>query len=291
MSIEVTLTQTGFFKKALPLKVILGSHLSYGAFDGLRLSPGEMGAHDFIAYNVKRIGRGFSVIWKKGEKKSVSLRILTPAGTDELRAFYDCAKRIASYWSCQLELDGGTTTLTKFLAGFEEMCDFNLRALHGFAQKILDGESKDLTLFCALWPLVLGPDEARPFAECDSLNAFSDYLHQKQSINVYYARPLFYEDEGGCFGVYVLTEDVPSIFPLKPSVPFGTIDNDTGKAPEISRWMLCLCSSTRGGRLGQMPYEELLGRLPKEKVSYYDPGNILIESVSLAEMETMLSQA
>lgn len=37
MSIDVTIRQKGFFKKELPLKVILGNNLSCGTFDGLRL--------------------------------------------------------------------------------------------------------------------------------------------------------------------------------------------------------------------------------------------------------------
>lgn len=41
MSVEITIKQKGFFKKSLPLEVILGNNLKYGAYDGLRLARDE----------------------------------------------------------------------------------------------------------------------------------------------------------------------------------------------------------------------------------------------------------
>ena len=43
MSIDITIRQKGFFKKDLPLEIILGNNLSYGAYDdGWRLEIGVM---------------------------------------------------------------------------------------------------------------------------------------------------------------------------------------------------------------------------------------------------------
>ena len=58
MSIDITITQKGLLKKALPLPVILGKDLQYGALEGERLEPGKLGEADLIAYLPEAIGRG-----------------------------------------------------------------------------------------------------------------------------------------------------------------------------------------------------------------------------------------
>ena len=288
MSIDVSITQKGLIKRALPFHVILGDDLSYGAFDGLRLSPGDRDEREFIAYQADHIGRGFSVEWKQGEKENVSLRLLTPTSSEELHDFFTCIKRIGEYWKCGIEVDGISTTLTSFMNQFEDMVDFNLRTMDNMMQELLDGKAEEYTLFCAIWPLILGKEEARRLIDSKSLDAFRNYMHEKQCIDAYYASPNFFKDDLGCLGVYVLSENVRSIFPLRPNVPFGITDPATGKGLEVSRWNLYLYSSTRDGEIGVIPYENFISRLPKDKVEYYDAGNILIENLTLTEMEALL---
>ena len=78
MSIDITITQKGLLKKALPLPVILGKDLQYGALEGERLEPGKLGEADLIAYLPEAIGRGIQIFWREGEKMKVELRSLTP---------------------------------------------------------------------------------------------------------------------------------------------------------------------------------------------------------------------
>ena len=63
MAIDVLIKQKLFGNKTVPLEVILGDSLHYGNFENDRLNIGELGETEFLAYNPRRIGRGFSVIW------------------------------------------------------------------------------------------------------------------------------------------------------------------------------------------------------------------------------------
>lgn len=63
MSIDIAVRQKGLFKKAMPLKVILGDELAYGAFEGVSLTPGKLDEDEFVAYHPQHIARGFSVGW------------------------------------------------------------------------------------------------------------------------------------------------------------------------------------------------------------------------------------
>lgn len=290
MSIDVCITQKGLFKKGIPLEMLLGDELSYGNFDGLCLECGKLGETEFLAYHPGHIGRGFSVEWNVNETKAINLRLLTPTSKEELRDFYQCVARISSYWKCSIEVDGEPTTQKEFLSRFEEMADFNLRTLREMCQRILSGESSNLTLYSAMFPLVIGKKEAERFADSMSLDDFRDYMHEKQSIDAYYARPKFYRDDQGFLGVCCLSENVRTILPTVPRVPFGMQNPDTEKALEVGRWEAYLYSGSRNKGLGTLPYEELLSRLPADKVSEFDEEHILVENLSPEIFDGLLSE-
>ena len=286
MSIDVVLTQKGFFKKPMPLEVILGKELAYGEMEGFRLIRGQLGKTEFLAYHPAHIARGFSVIWSPEEKERIQLRALMPSTEAELRDFYDAVDRMVSYWNGRLEVDGAPMNADQFQAGFSEMVSFQQRALEDMCRNILAGMNGDLTLFSARWPLVVGKEEAYRFLE--EPETFGQWLHEKQSIDAYYAAPLFFNGPAGILGRYVLTEEVRSIFPTQPSVPFGAIDPKTNQKPVCDDFAVALYSNTRETVIGEIPYDRLLQKIPPEKVSQFDGGTVLLEPLSLSEMEALL---
>lgn len=288
MSIDVCITQKSLFKKRIPLEMILGNELSYGSFDGICLEYGKLGETEFLAYHPQHIGRGFSVQWNANETKSVTLRLLTPTSREELNDFYQCIARISSYWKCEMKVDGSPTMQKEFLSNFENMVDFNLRVLKEMCRRILSGESSNLTLYSVMFPLVIGKKEAERFVKSVDLNDFRDYMHEKQRIDAYYARPRFYRDAEEYFGVLCLSEDVRTILPSIPRVPFGIQDPDTGKALEVKRWEAYLYSGSRNKGLGTMPYNELLSRLPQDQVSEFDEEHILVENLKPGVFEKLI---
>ena len=289
MSIDVVIKQKGLFRKDMPLEIILGKDLHYGSFsDGLRLEPDKLGETEFTAYHPQHIGRGFSVIWNPREKSRVVLRALTPSTPEELEDFYAAVRRMTEYWTCELEVDGCRMTPDAFQKGFKDMVAFDRRALKDMAQRILSEEEEGgpITLFSAFWPLVAGPEEARRFLEEPS--QYTLWLHEKQSIDAYYAKPMFFSTEKGVIGRYVLTEDTRSIFPVKPYVPFGFTDPETGRALQCDDYGVMLYSTTRDSGIGELDYSELLCRFPAEKIERYDAHHNLLQGLSLQEMEKLL---
>ncbi len=86
-----------------------------------------------------------------------------------------------------------------------------------------------------------------------------------------------------------LSKDVRTILPSIPRVPFGIQDPDTGKTLEVGRWEAYLYSGSQNKSLGTMPYEELLKRLPQDKVSEFDAEHILVENLKPGEFEKLVS--
>ncbi|MCI8348926.1 MAG: DUF4299 domain-containing protein [Firmicutes bacterium] len=287
MSIDIVIRQKGLIKKTMPLEVILGSKLEYGVYDdGLRLEKGKLGETEFAAYSPSSLGRGFSVIWNPKEKEEIVLRALNPTSEGELREFYSSIERMTDYWKCTLEVDGNICDPEEFMQGLDDMVQFNFRVLREMVSKVASGEEKMLTLFSAMWPLTVGKEEAERFLK--DIKSFDLWLNEKQSIDAYYAKPNFYRTEDGIIGVYVLTEETLSIFPLQPSVPFGIKDPNTGKALQCDSYRVSLYSITDDKIIGQMDYDKFIENIDSSKFSKFDGDKIIIDGVNLNEMKHML---
>ena len=287
MSIDVLIKQRLFGNKTMPLQVILGEHLHYGNFVKDQLNVGELGETEFIAYNPKSIGRGFSVVWNPKEKKAIALRLPQPSTTQELKDFYDAIERMVNHWHGNLVVDGSRVSLPDFLSNFENMVNFNNKILNHFSQQILDGKSDKLTLYSTMWPLTIGKEEATMFME--NPNYYAEWLHEKQSINVYFASPAVYIGDNGIFARYMLTNNLPAVFPYHPTVPLGTTDPATGKQLECKEWLILLGVEGENEPLCEMEYSKFLSLIPENKKSKYDGNHFLLDEMTEEEMRAFCS--
>ncbi len=283
MSIDVLIKQKLFGNKPMPLDVILGEQLHYGDFADDQLNVGALGKEEFIAYNPKSIGRGFSVIWNPNEKKKIALRLPQPSTTQELTDFYAAVERMAKYWGASLVVDGSKMSLATFMAGFQDMLEFNNKVIKRFSQEILSGEHDNLTLYSAMYPLTIGKEEATRFL--NNPDSYAQWLHEKQSIDVRFANPHFYMGDNGVFARYTLFNNLPTIFPNQPTVPFGVTDPQTGKALECSEWGISIGILGETSYLCEMAYSEFLSRIPEDKKSKFDATHFLLSELTKEEIK------
>lgn len=285
MAIDVTIKQKLFGSKTMPLEVILGDNLHYGYWENDQLTEGKLGETEFIAYDPNAIGRGFSIIWNPGEKKAISLRLPIPSTTPELRAFYDCVTRMVNYWGGTLTVDGSRVKPDAFLAGFDDMTLFNNKIIGQISQQILNGENENLTIYSAKWPLTIGAEEAEAFMADSS--KYTDWLHEKQSMDVFFCNPRFYANEAGILGQFMLMNDLPTVFPVKPTVPFGLNDPSTGQPLKCSNWRIVLVIEHQKEPLCEMDYDKFLNLIPAEKKIRYDANHFLLSELTEHELRTL----
>jgi hypothetical protein len=282
MAIDVLIKQKLFGNKTMPLEVILGEQLHYGNFVNDQLNVGELGETEFVAYNPEHIGRGFSVIWNPKEKKTIALRLPLPSTTQELKAFYASIERMVKHWNGKLIVDGNRVRLSDFLADFNTMNNFNNQIMRQFFRQIRDGEHKSLTFYSAMWPLSVGKEEATLFLE--NPDRYAEWLHEKQSMDVYFASPRFYAGDDGIFARYILTDDMPAVLPHQPVVPFGITDPATGKPLECKKWFICLYIKERKEPVCEMEYSKFLRLIPESKKSQYDDDRFLLAEMTEEEI-------
>ena len=298
MSVDIVIRQKGLFKKTLPLSVILGDNLACGVYEaGYRLDPGEWKSEDgeIVVYDPHHKGRGFSVIWTPTHKKGVVLRALHPTCPEELKAFYATVARITDYWSCSLEVDGNPMTPAEFQAGLSNMLEANDRYLDLFIKESMDKEPyESMTLFSAFWPLEFGAKEAAEVKDAPegAPARFARWLHEMQSVDTYYAVAGYMEEDDGIVSRFAFTEDCDSLFPVKPSVPFGITGAD-GKPLEVSRYEVAIVATSTPSVsvIGTLPYEAFMAALSPDKVSYYDAKRVRIAPHSLSELKELIAKA
>jgi len=288
MSIDVSIKQKGFSKKPLPLDVILGDKLTYGEFTNDRLIKGALGEFEFIAYDPKHIGRGFSVIWTENEKKRVDLRLPQPSTPEEICEFYGAIKRIVSYWKASLTVDGKRISPNEFMSGYSDMLGFNERTVKHFSQSVLDGDDDDyITVYSAMWPLHISKTEASVFI--NDAGAYYSWLHEKQAIDAEYASPEFFQGEGGITGRFFIRSKQAYLFPKEPNVPFGLTDPSTGKPLKCDDFRVCVMHCEEEDEpLGEVSFKDFMLSIPSDRISEYDAGLLLLEPFSQSELEGLL---
>ena len=288
MAIDILIKQKLFGNKTMPLEVILGEDLHYGTYETDRMNIGELGENEFIAYNPRRIGRGFSVIWNSSENKSIALRLPMPSTATELKDFYLCVERMTKYWGGKLIVDGNKTSLEAFMAGLDEMISFNEKTIKRIANQVYSGESHALTLYSAMWPLSMGKEEAEKFLT--GTKSYEEWLHEKQDADVYFPSPALFMGEKGVFGRYILLSDIPTVLPYKPTVPYSAVNPETGKTFECEKWVVLV--GIRGERepLCEMEYSVLLKKLPENKISRFDGDNFLLAELTQEEIKNIAKQ-
>ena len=288
MAIDVMIQQKLFGNKSMPLEVILGESLHYGNFVNDQLNVGELGESEFIAYNPESIGRGFSVIWNPNEKKKILLRLPQPSTTQELTDFYAAVERMTKYWNAKLVVDSNKVSLGSFMEGLRDMIDFNDKIIDQFSRQVLDGEHDTLTIYSAMWPLSIGKEEAALFL--NNSDSYAKWLHEKQSMDVYFASPDFYVGDDGFFARYFLIDGLPAVFPEKPAVPFGVTDPATGRPLECEKWMICLGIEGEKAPLCEIEYSKFLSIIPENKKSKYDGNHFLISEFTEEEIRVLAAQ-
>ncbi|MBR5517183.1 MAG: DUF4299 family protein [Firmicutes bacterium] len=290
MSIIVKVRQTRLIKEPVPLKVVLGPDLLYGTYDeNWSLVAGKRNPSDFVAYTPYQMARGISVNWSEEETDCISFKVLLPTSPAEIKELFFAAQRVCEYWDGEIEVDGKLMEIETFAEDYTKLLLFNEQTLKEMALSIIDEETTELTLFAIMWPLVMGKNEAEAFAFQPSY--FSKWLHEKQSVEAYFSKPAFYRSENGILGRFAMSEEMRAIVPIKPYVPYGFDDPETGELIKCDDFGMLIYSAKQDNTIGELKYDDFLAKIKKQckkKVKNYDGNHLIIEGLTEEELEALV---
>lgn len=222
MAVEIKIKQKGLFhKKKISLEDILLDGMKYGITDGhYRLVEGEQG-NPTVIYDAKRMARGINVLCRG---TSVMMHMNIPTSLEEIDLLYKIIEKVCGLYGTNVFYRGGEKTDLSEIPD----CIRQDKMGSGIGLKNLLARDDDgyITIFGVKNPLCLGPAERKRIA--NDIQAFGDYLAERQEKEVWYADPDVYQDQEKdlIFGIVEIECGTNCVVPVKPDITLsqGTVE-------------------------------------------------------------------
>ena len=258
MSVTVRIKQKSLFKKKMNIEdIIKFTGLSYGVCDeNYRLDRGEIDEHTLI-YDEAKLARGFE-LWLEGSDVLLSLSL--PTAPSEIRLFYSLVEQLCKEFNTKKYLREDEEA---YLYETDEYIEWDeeasVAALEDMMSKTED-EYRCFEIFGIYNPISIGQKELQRI-DCN-LNNLEDFLHEIQSLDVYYATPSVYrkKDTNELFGIYSIVADVPCVVPNKPYIILDQIKG-------INYWYVMV----RKGMT--VTYDDFINNISSKE--YYDASHVI----------------
>ena len=131
----------------------------------------------------------------------------------------------------------------------------------------------------------------------DEIKEFSEFCEDIQYIDAYSAKQSFVEDTitSEKWGYYVLTENLRTVLPYKPSVEIFSMNYI--KNEEVAFWKIFFCAykideNGKEGidKIGESIYGDFIKKLPVDKYKFIDASYIVVEPLNRDEILEILKQ-
>lgn len=225
VAIELKISAKGYLcKKKLDFQALLKRcKLNYGSYNSFYVLDEDNGGSVGLLYNPSRLARGIFFDGTLMDEGQVSISFNLPTTLTEINDFIRVATEVkVQYRNVELICDGLETTIEELIENRDNFLDYSLESLRGFCTN-KEYEAGIITL--ASFPYTFSQEEMEYYAKAETLDEFEEMIHQRQTIDAYYASPSLMKkpDSEEVVAFYTLTEDTPSIFPLRPN-NFLTMD-------------------------------------------------------------------
>lgn len=241
-----------------------------------------------VLYNPKRIGRGIFFNGSEMEKGLIELSYNIPTTESEIQDFIGIVQEIErqlTQVSIYCVEEDRVYTADELMAQKERMVEFSLKSLKEFCQ---NKEYNAYIFTLALWPLTLKKEDVAYFATCNSLERFEELLHDRQAMDVYYAKPrLLRNNNSGKIGAfYVLTEECESVFPVHAGdfINLDELEIDEG-------FIQFYIYSEDRLEDGLFEYDKFVEYITEtNSIEYFDANHIIIPSITKQEIQEIIKQ-
>lgn len=263
-------------------KMINDCGLRYGSDNEYYvLEEGKQNKSTAILYNPARIGRG--IYFECGELASgtITVNYSIPTTGAEIRDFVKVVKEIVSQLgevTMYCEEEEKEYTLETLEANIDIMIEFSLKNLHVFCN---NDEYEQFILTLAMFPWYMDDEKRTLYKKCPNLDDFEQTIHDLQKGDYYFATPSLYrsrEDEK-VLGVYTLTEELESIFPVDPTDCLN-LDDFT-----IDRGYIRFFIYSENKSLdGVYPYDKFIDFVMEKGAESFDERRILVPPITKDEI-------
>ena len=250
--------------------------------------------HNCILFGVEgKSGRGFEFSYNS-TKNSYVIREYTPASENDWIVALEFMKVLAEKLNSKIVSEQGDTFTFETISTFDYKSDIksgikvildllNKENEKGFNVDNIYGIKRVISFNKEIIERIVNSS--------DEIKEFSNFCEDIQYINAYSAKQSFVEDRATKekWGYYVLTENLRTVLPYKPSVEFFSMDYI--KNEEVAFWKIFFCAykvdenGEEGiDKIGESIYDDFIKKLPVDKYKFIDASYIVVEPLNRDEI-------
>ena len=237
--------------------------------------------------------RGFELSYDD-KTGSYEIRIYTPSAVADYETAFDYLKKLCAFLGndkITTEDNEAYTADTITAYNYKEQIGYALEAIYN---NLKNSDHEHFEIFGLHRPVALNKKIIKEIIKTkEAVENFSSFITNLQYIDAYSAKQKIYKkDDGSIFGVYTITETVPTIIPFTPCIEYENAD--TVKDSDVSQWLIGLVvidgDPNDPGSYSVYKYIEhkkFVKRLPGKKYTVLDAKYILIQGLSRKEIESI----
>lgn len=237
--------------------------------------------------------RGFELSYDD-KTGSYEIRIFTPSAVADYETAFDYLKKLCAFLGndkITTEDNEAYTADTITAYNYKEQIGYALEAIYN---NLKNSDHEHFEIFGLHRPVALNKKIIKEIIKTkEAVENFSSFITNLQYIDAYSAKQKIYKkDDGSIFGVYTITETVPTIIPFTPCIEYENAD--TVKDSDVSQWLMGLVvidgDPNDPGSYSVYKYIEhkkFVKRLPGKKYTVLDAKYILIEGLTRKEIESI----
>ena len=226
-------------------------------------------------------GRGFELSFSKG---CYQVRINTPTAVQDWQQALAYLGRLSEHLDRPIISEYGDELEVADLALFDYTPDI-LSGLHAIKSMLThETETEVCEIYGVAHPMAFNREMIEQvLANDDPVMTFSEQLVAYQNMDAYFARQMFFEEDGKFVGFYVLSEGVDTVLPYKPTVNFGSqIDGD-----ELHAWRMVFVPADNSQSIPELPYGDFINGLRSDEYRWVDGKHILVRAMSAERMRAL----
>jgi len=244
-------------------------------------------------------GRGFEFSYNS-TKNSYVIREYTPATENDWLIVLEFMKLLAKKLNSKITSEQGDTFTFETINTFDYKSDIEsgIKVISDILNKDNE-EGFNVDNIYGIKRVVAFNKEIieRIVNSSDEIKEFSEFCEDIQYIDAYSAKQSFVEDTitSEKWGYYVLTENLRTVLPYKPSVEIFSMNYI--KNEEVAFWKIFFCAykideNGKEGidKIGESIYGDFIKKLPVDKYKFIDASYIVVEPLNRDEILEILKQ-
>lgn len=235
-------------------------------------------------------GRGFELSYDN-KNKDYAVRIFTPSTREDWLLALEYIKALAKKFGSEIVNESEEIYTADNIDKFDYTSDI-LYGIEVITSNIKDEDKKVSSIYGINRVVSFNQEMSDKINNSDSpIDTFSNIIKEIQYLDAYSANQQFYQnnEDHRIIGAYILTENLRTILPYKPSVEYE--NSNIVKNEEVSFWNIVLVfidgdeNDENSYQVGEkIDYNDFIKKLPINKYKFIDASYIMVEPLSKEEI-------